>query len=256
MQKARGNYFLILDSDCILPVDYLHKVDQFLQKNDVDCFGGPDKAHDSFTNLQKAINYVMTSFFTTGGIRGGKKSVDTFQPRSFNMGLSRKAFEATNGFGKIHPGEDPDLTIRLWKAGFKTKLIPAAYVYHKRRISWSKFYTQVQKFGKCRPILNHWHPETRKLTYWFPIFFVFGLLQAVIFSFLGVHLFLYLWLMYVGLILIDSSMKNKSIFIGFLSLIALFIQFFGYGLGFLESTIKIGWLKQDPQEAFPYLFFK
>jgi GT2 family glycosyltransferase len=198
----------------------------------------------------------MTSFFTTGGIRGGKKSVDAFQPRSFNMGLSRKAFEATGGFGKIHPGEDPDLTIRLWKNGFKTKLITKAYVYHKRRISWSKFHTQVQKFGKCRPILNSWHPETKKITYWFPTAFVVGVLASIIAMLLSLYIFVILMVIYVALIFIDSTIKTNSLKIGALSVFALFIQFFGYGLGFLESTIKVGVLKQKPQEAFPYLFFK
>ena len=256
MQKAKGNYFLILDSDCILPENYLIEVDNSLNENYVDCFGGPDAAHESFSDIQKAINYVMTSFFTTGGIRGGKKSVDAFQPRSFNMGLSRKAFVVTGGFGKIHPGEDPDLTIRLWKNGYKTKLITEAYVYHKRRISWSKFHTQVQKFGKCRPILNHWHPETKKITYWFPTLFVAGVLGSIIAMLLSHYIFVLLMGVYVTLIFIDSTIKNSSIKIGLLSIFALFIQFFGYGLGFLESTIKVGILKQKPQEAFPFLFFK
>ncbi len=256
MQKAKGNYFLILDSDCILPENYLIEVDNSLSENYVDCFGGPDAAHESFSDIQKAINYVMTSFFTTGGIRGGKKSVDAFQPRSFNMGLSRTAFVVTGGFGKIHPGEDPDLTIRLWKNGYKTKLITEAFVYHKRRISWSKFHTQVQKFGKCRPILNHWHPETKKITYWFPTLFVAGFLVSIIAMLLSYYIFVLLMGVYVTLIFIDSTIKNNSVKIGLLSTFALFIQFFGYGLGFLESTIKVGILKQKPQEAFPFLFFK
>jgi len=256
MQKAKGNYFLILDSDCILSENYLIEIDKSLNKNYVDCFGGPDAAHESFSDIQKAINYVMTSFFTTGGIRGGKKSVDTFQPRSFNMGLSREAFVATGGFGKIHPGEDPDLTIRLWKSGYKTKLIPEAFVYHKRRVSWSKFHIQVQKFGKCRPILNHWHPETKKITYWFPTLFVAGVLFTIVSMLLSHYLFALLMGVYIILIFIDSSIKNNSVKIGVLSVLALFIQFFGYGFGFLESTIKISVLKQKPQEAFPYLFFK
>lgn len=256
MQKAIGNYFLILDSDCILPENYLEAVDNSIAKNYIDCFGGPDAAHDSFSDLQKAINYVMTSFFTTGGIRGGKVQVDKFQPRSFNMGLSRKAFEATGGFGKIHPGEDPDLTIRLWKLGFKTRLIVDAFVFHKRRISWSKFHTQVQKFGKCRPILNHWHPETKKITYWFPTVFVLGVLASLVLSIFGFHICSILLGIYISLIFIDACVKNKSLKIGVQSVLALFIQFFGYGIGFIESTIKIRLLRKKPQEAFPYLFFK
>lgn len=166
-----GDYYIILDSDCILPPGYLKAVDDSLGKEFVHCFGGPDAAHESFSVVQKAINYAMTSFLTTGGIRGNKKSVGKFQPRSFNMGISKEAFEATNGFGFIHPGEDPDLTFRIWKEGYQTKLIPEAYVFHKRRIDWKKFFTQVHKFGKVRPILNKWHPATAKITYWFPTMF-------------------------------------------------------------------------------------
>ena len=191
MQHAKGNYFIILDSDCILPENYLFEVEKSLKANYVDCFGGPDAAHESFSNFQKAINFSMTSFITTGGIRGNKKSVDTFQPRSFNMGISKEAFLASNGFGFIHPGEDPDLSIRLWNLGYKTKLIPEAFVYHKRRISWSKFYKQVNKFGLVRPILNVWHPSTKKITYWFPAVFSLGFIVSLFLFVFQVKLFLY-----------------------------------------------------------------
>src|SRR5690606_5455481 len=136
MKRAKGNYFIILDSDCLLPPHYLNTVDSFLNKKYYHCFGGADAAHISFTPLQKAINYAMTSFFTTGGIRGNKTAVNHFEPRSFNMGLSKEAFEKTGGFAKIHPGEDPDLSQRILKAGYETIFLPDAFVYHKRRISW------------------------------------------------------------------------------------------------------------------------
>ncbi len=255
MRKAKGNYYIILDSDCILPKQYLVAVEKSLQDKYVDCFGGPDTAHKSFTNLQKAINYVMTSFLTTGGIRGNKKSINKFQPRSFNMGISEHAFFKTKGFGNIHPGEDPDLTIRFWKAGFKTKLIPEAFVYHKRRVSWKKFHQQVQKFGKCRPILNSWHPETAKITYWFPAFFVFTSMFSIVMLFFKCNIFAYLLFGYLVVLFIDSSFKNRSLIIGFQSVIAACIQFFGYGIGFLISFFRIFILKKKPQEAFPYLFF-
>jgi len=175
VDKSNSEYFIFCDSDCIIPPMYLNEVQKQLKINYTDAFGGPDNAHSSFTPLQKAINYAMTAFITTGGIRGGKKSIGNFQPRSFNMGISKTAYSNTGGFGNIHPGEDPDLTIRLWKLGYETQLIPKAFVYHKRRISWTQFYKQVNKFGKCRPILNYWHPETSKITYWFPTCFIFGL---------------------------------------------------------------------------------
>ena len=147
MARANGDYFIILDSDCILPQDYLNMVEASLNAEYVDCFGGPDTAHKSFSIIQKAINYAMTSGLSTGGIRGAKRSVNKFQPRSFNMGISRKAFESTGGYGRIHPGEDPDLSIRLWEKGFATKLIPEAFVFHKRRIAFKQFFRQVTKFG-------------------------------------------------------------------------------------------------------------
>jgi len=256
MQKAKGNYFIILDSDCILPQQYLSEVDAELNSKFVHCFGGPDAADESFTVVQKAINYVMTSFFTTGGIRGGAKSVGKFQPRSFNMGISKQAFEQAGGFGRIHPGEDPDLTFRIWKAGFETRLFPKAYVYHKRRIDWNKFYIQVNKFGSVRPILNKWHPGTAKLTYWFPTLFIFGLDIAIILSIFGFWLPLMLYVSYFFILFLDALVKNKNLKVAFLAIFAALVQFTGYGIGFLKSTMLLNFSKKEPEELFPKLFFK
>ena len=256
MQRAKGDYFIILDSDCIIPEDYLFHVTTSLNSDYVDCFGGPDAALASFSDIQKAINFTMTSFLTTGGIRGGSEKVGKFQPRSFNMGLSKKAFESSKGFGNIHPGEDPDLSIRLWNLGFQTKLIKDAFVYHKRRISWEKFQVQVNKFGKARPILNSWYPQFSKITFWFPSLFLVGFIFAVILSLFQSPYFLGLYLLYFALLFISSLIANKSLKIALYSMYATIIQFYGYGKGFLLSFYKIFILKQEPQEAFPELFFK
>lgn len=256
MQKAKGNYFIILDSDCILPNHYLNQVANSLNANYVHCFGGPDAAHSSFTNLQKAINFSMTSVLSTGGIRGNKKSVNTFQPRSFNMGISKQAFQESKGFATIHPGEDPDLSIRLWNLGFKTKLIPEAYVYHKRRISWSKFYTQVNKFGMVRPILNLWHPNTKKITYWFPTLFCLGFIAACLSYAFHIKVFLMLYALYFIVVFFAALITTKNITVAVLALVAICIQFFGYGYGFLKSTLALQVFKKDPQTQFPKLFFK
>lgn len=260
MKKAKGDYFIIFDSDCIIPKNYFLEVENELKGNYVDCYGGPDNALKSFSYIQKAINFSMTSFLTTGGIRGGSEKIDKFQPRSFNMGISKQAFLKSGGFGTIHPGEDPDLSIRLWKLGFKTRLFPSAFVYHKRRIDWDKFSVQVSKFGKARPILNHWYPEFSKITYWFPSVFILGLLASVfaIFIFFDWQyndIFLKMYFAYFALIFIVSSIQNKNPIIGFLSIIATWKQFLGYGLGFLESFFKVTVLRQKPEKAFPELFF-
>lgn len=255
MEKAKGNYFIILDSDVLMPSNYLVEVKAFLQKSYFDCFGGPDAAHSSFSNLQKAINFAMTSFITTGGIRGGKKQLDDFQPRSFNMGLSKKAFIASGGFGKIHPGEDPDLSLRLHKLGFKTTLIENAYVYHKRRISWSKFYKQVNKFGKVRPILNQWHPKSKSLVYWFPTVFSLGFIVSLLFMLSNFYLPIYLYSLYFILAFILALISNKSMIIALQAILAIVIQFFGYGFGFLISTINLVVLRRDPKDVYPQLFF-
>ena len=256
MKMANGDYFIIFDSDCIIPKEYLTEVSNALKKSYVDCFGGPDKALSSFSDIQKAINFAMTSFLTTGGIRGGSEKIDKFQPRSFNMGLSRKAFETSNGFGNIHPGEDPDLSFRLWNLGFETKLFRKAYVYHKRRIDWDKFSIQVNKFGKARPILNSWYPQYTKLTFFFPSVFIIGLLAGLVLLIFNYDLLLQLYFIYFLLVFLISTYQNKSLKIGYLSAVAVWKQFYGYGTGFLESFFKIILLKQNPQKTFPELFFK
>lgn len=256
MRKAKGSYFIILDSDCLLPADYLENVAAYLNEHYVDFFGGPDAALSSFSSVQKAINFSMTSFLTTGGIRGGSERLSKFQPRSFNMGISKLAFESSQGFGLIHPGEDPDLTIRLWEMGYESHLFPKAYVYHKRRIDWSKFYKQVFKFGKARPILNKRYPKYSKLSYWFPILFCFGFIFSVIASFFDMYLCIGAYLIYILLVGLSALFKEKSFSVAILSIVATGVQFYGYGVGFSIAYLKLRFSKSDEADVLPEMFFK
>jgi glycosyltransferase involved in cell wall biosynthesis len=235
MQQAIGDYFVIFDSDCIIPPTYLSALDKALKNNFTDAYGGPDAAHENFTNIQKAINYSMTSIFTTGGIRGNKRAVGKFQPRSFNLGLSKKAFEITQGFSDLKIGEDIDLTFRLWENGFETQLIEPAFVYHKRRSTFGQFYRQTRAFGKARPSLSKRFPGTESWTYWFPSLFSLGLLLALFIFAIGTPLGLLMYGMYYAILFAHSSALNKSLRVGALSLMSTTIQFFGYGFGFLTS---------------------
>ncbi len=256
MRHANGNYFIILDSDCLVPPSYLEIVRESLATGFVDAFGGPDSAHASFSVMQKAINFAMTSLWTTGGIRGSRFAGKKFQPRSFNMGISWEAFEATGGFGQIHPGEDPDLSIRLWKLGYKTKLIANATVYHKRRINLVTFYRQVMKFGKVRPILIRWHPGTASITYWVPMLFWIGMILAVLLAISGLCWPLYIFLAYLLFLFMAAAVTTRDLRVAAMAIPAVLVQFAGYGLGFLISVILINFGRREPQEAFPELFFK
>ena len=238
-EKANGNYNVILDSDCIIPPHYVETVQKRLTTDYVDAFGGPDNVSDDFTILQKAINYAMTSFFTTGGIRGGGEKLDKFHPRSFNMGFSKEVFETTKGFPKLRFAEDIDFTIRIFKCGFTTALIKDAYVYHKRRADLKKFFKQVRNFGIGRINLYKRYPETLKLVHTFPALFVLGSLFLMFLSIAWSWLFILPLVFFALLLLFDSTIRNKNLHVGLLSVVACFVQLTGYGYGFLLSYWKL-----------------
>ncbi|WP_455639384.1 glycosyltransferase [Parabacteroides sp.] len=253
--KSNSDYLIVLDSDCILPPGYIDAVHKELQETNADAFGGPDKASDSFTDVQKAINYSMTSFFTTGGIRGGKKKMDKFYPRSFNMGIRKSTYEMLEGFSAMRFGEDIDFSIRLYKNSYKVCLFPSAWVYHKRRTDWRKFFRQVYNSGIARINLYKKYPDSLKIVHLLPAVFTLGVLFFLIGAFFCRWSLLPL-LVYALLICIDSSIQNKSIKIGLLSVIASFVQLIGYGTGFLAAVWNRLILRKKEFAAFQKTFYK
>lgn len=240
-ERAKGDYFIVFDSDCLIPSDYLFKVNNYLSKNYLDAYGGPDRAHPSFNALQKAISYSMTSAFTTGGIRGRKKHAAKFHPRSFNMGISKQVFEVTGGYILPRMGEDIEFSIRISNHGFKIGLIEEAFVYHKRRTSLSQFFRQLHFFGRARINIYRFFPSELKLVHMLPALFTLGILFYIILWIFSKELFLFstgILLFYFSLILLDSTIKNRSIKIGLLSVVTSFIQLFGYGLGFISEMFS------------------
>lgn len=272
VERAKGEYVIILDSDVVLPPGYIESVSDELCRESADAFGGPDKAHSSFTDVQKAISYSMTSFFTTGGIRGGKKKkLDKFYPRSFNMGVRRDVYNKLGGFSKMRFGEDIDFSIRIFKAGCKCRLFPESWVWHKRRTDFRKFFRQVYNSGIARINLYKKYPESLKLVHLLPMIFTVGVIGLVLLSAVGRVLMHYddidkwYWLCaapwlpiiaYCLLIFIDSSRQNHSMKIGLESIFAAFVQLMGYGCGFLEAWWKRCVLRKDVFSAFEKTFYK
>ncbi len=273
VERAQGEYVIILDSDVVLPNGYLAAVNSQLSIVNSQfsiAFGGPDASHPSFTPVQKAISYSMTSFFTTGGIRGGKAKLDKFYPRSFNMGIRRDVYQKLGGFSKMRFGEDIDFSYRIVEAGYQPRLFPDAWVWHKRRTDFRKFFRQVYNSGIARINLEKRHPGTLKLVHLLPTIFTLGVIGLILISAVGrvlmhyddVHRWFWLcaapWLpilFYSLIICVDSSIQNKSIKVGFLSIPAAFVQLMGYGFGFIESWWKRCVLKQDEFTAFEKNFY-
>lgn len=268
VEHAEGEYVIILDSDVVLPEGYLQAVADELTTRPCDAFGGPDRAHASFTDIQKAISYAMTSFFTTGGIRGGKKKLDKFYPRSFNMGLRRDVYQRLGGFSKMRFGEDIDFSIRIFKAGCKCRLFPGAWVYHKRRTDFRKFWRQVYNSGIARINLYKKYPESLKVVHMLPAVFTIGVLLCSLVALMGICFSIFSFfissaagsdtvqlslfisglviallalsplMVYALVVLTDATRQYHSLRIGCLSVYASFVQLCGYGSGFLDAWWK------------------
>ena len=273
-ERANGTYVIILDSDVVLPPTYLQAVEDELTQQPCEAFGGPDAAHPDFTPVQKAISYSMTSFFTTGGIRGGKAKLDKFYPRSYNMGIRHDIYLELGGFTKMRFGEDIDFSYRIVEAGYKPRLFPEAWVWHKRRTDFTKFFRQVYNSGIARINLEKRHPGTLKLVHLLPTVFTVGVFGLALLFVCGLmissfgsattkpqgqlccQLALLPLALYSLLIFIDSSIKNKSLHVGLLSIPAAFVQLTGYGLGFIESWWKRCIKEQNEFQAFEKTFYK
>ncbi|WP_316840247.1 glycosyltransferase [Pedobacter gandavensis] len=240
-ERAKGDYFVIFDSDCLIPEDYLETVRDYLYEHQLDAYGGPDAAHETFTTVQKAISYAMTSPFTTGGIRGNKKHIGQFHPRSFNMGVSRAVWEKVGGFILTRLGEDIEYSIRIHENGFKIGLIPAAKVFHKRRTSFGQFYKQLHFFGRARINIYKHFPSELKIVHFFPAaftcFVIFSLLMNIVWPALA-FICNFILLLYFVMIFFHSWQVNKSLKVAFFSIIASFIQLTAYGLGFIQDFFK------------------
>ena len=286
VERAQGEYVIILDSDVVLPAAYLKNVEcrmesvefatahesssegtaatpaaaanstPYTLNSQLACWGGPDAAHPSFTPVQKAISYSMTSFFTTGGIRGGKAKLDKFYPRSFNMGIRRDVYQQLGGFSKMRFGEDIDFSYRIVEAGYQPRLFPDAWVWHKRRTDFRKFFRQVYNSGIARINLEKRHPGTLKLVHLLPMVFTLGVIGCLLLAPFCYGLTLLPLVLYCLLILTDSTLQNKSLQVGLLSIPAAFVQLMGYGFGFIESWWKRCVLKQDEFTAFEKNFYK
>lgn len=275
VQRAKGEYVIILDSDVVLPDSYLARVDDELTRLPADAFGGPDAAHPSFTPTQKAISYSMTSFFTTGGIRGGKRKLDKFYPRSFNMGIRRDVYERLGGFSKMRFGEDIDFSIRIIEGGYSTRLFPEAWVWHKRRTDFRKFFRQVYNSGIARINLYKRHPASLKVVHLLPMVFTLGVGALLLLALAGVALAATMngpcgsslggWLtalallplaLYALLIFADASHQYHNARIGLLAIRAAYTQLIGYGLGFIRAWWRRCVRGKDEFSAFDKTFYK
>lgn len=254
-EHMNGDFAIVLDSDCVIPERYIEVVTDFLRKNPVDAYGGPDRAADDFTPLQKAINYAMTSILTTGGIRGGSEALGAFHPRSFNMGMSRDVINATGGFSAMRFGEDIDLSIRIIEAGFKTALIRDAWVWHKRRTRIRPFFKQVFNSGIARINLHYRHPGTLRIVHTLPTAYILGVAVLLILG-AAIHPVFFIPLAGWALaIMLHALCLTQDFWVSILSVITSVVQLSGYGLGFLLGVWRRMVLRRNEFDAFRSSFY-
>jgi len=254
-EKAHGQFIVFFDSDCLIPEHYFESLNEELKKEEFDAYGGPDMAHSSFTNIQKSISYAMTSFLTTGGIRGGKRKLDKFHPRSFNMGFTQKVFKETQGFSKMRFGEDIDMSLRIFAMGFRVRFIETSFVFHKRRTDFRKFFKQIFNSGMARINLYLNHPKSLSLVHFLPAAFVCGAIFLCLMSLIFWWAFLPL-VFYSLLLFMDALVQTKNLKVSVLCIFASFVQLFAYGLGFLNAIWKMLILKKKGKFAFENNFYK
>lgn len=236
MERASGDYFILFDSDCVIPPEYFATLSARLDENPLDSFGGPDAAHESFSDTQKAINYSMTSFLTTGGIRGGKVQLEKFTPRTFNMGFSRKVWEAVGGFREMF-SEDIDMSTRIRQAGFSIGLIRDAFVYHKRRVDFRKFARQVYVFGMSRITLKLLYTDSLKVVHLLPAAFVIGSLALIILAIFHSWFWILPLAAYLVAIFVTAWISTRSFVVALKAVPASIIQLGGYGCGFIKAFL-------------------
>ena len=255
---AKGDFFIVFDSDILVPENYLDAVKASIELNKWDAFGGPDAAHESFTTVQKAISYSMTSPFTTGGIRGNKKHVGQFHPRSFNMGISKEVWQKTGGYKLSRRSEDIEFSIRMINAGYKVGLIPEAFVYHKRRTSYKQFYQQTRSFGKGRIDISILFPSELKFVHALPALFTLGVLVLIVLNIINYSIFTeflplqilvklgnVFLILYTVILLLHAIWTTRSLFVAINGVIAAFTQLIAYGTGFMTNYIDRKWLHKN-----------
>ena len=255
-KEATGDYMIFLDSDCVIPPDYCKLVKESLDRSYVDAFGGPDRAHPDFTRFQKAINFSMTSFLTTGGIRGGTEKMGKFHPRSFNMGISREVYKATGGFSNMRFGEDVDFSLRILEKGYTTALIKEAFVYHKRRSNLRQFFKQVYNSGIARINLQKRHPGSMKLVHFAPAVFTMGFVVLILAGAILSPWFLAPLALHILMLFLSATIQNRSLSIGLLAILTSYTQLLGYGSGFILAFWRRLILGRDEYSAFKRSFYK
>jgi len=263
MENANGDFFIFIDSDVTLSADWLFHIDLTLVEKKADAFGGPDSYREDFSPFLKAVNYSMTSFITTGGLRGKKgKKLARFYPRSFNMGLSRELWKKIGGFGSLRHGQDIEFSHRIIESGAQVIFIDQAVVYHKRRTNLRRFYKQVFNWGVARINLYKINKKMLEPLHSIPAVLTFVAVTLLVLSLIfDLIKTIVLWGFSAGILIliysmIDSIRIYKSIKPALWLPLVMPAQVLGYGFGFIYNAVRRIVLDKDEKVGFKKSYYK
>ncbi|MEW6600309.1 MAG: glycosyltransferase [Nitrospirota bacterium] len=174
---AKGKILAFADDDCVFFPDWLTQIEHALKLRDnVGVIGGKDDLRGETSSFGIALDYVLNSFWGTGGVRTGQGRIGQYYPKLWNMAIPRDvamgvAIGDEKGYLQIFKEsldihEDVDLANRIKKAGKRVIFAPEVRIGHCRDTTFHAFFRRNMVMARtCKNLGVHHFPHIMLATF-------------------------------------------------------------------------------------------